>query len=434
MEASSKPQLPLEELADGVVRALDDRLVIERLTVADERAARVVRARAESGQRPAETVAKTIEIGARVLDSEETAANVDYVRRELEAGLGELDRKLGGTLEDAAEALAQQLAAAFGAERNDSVQAQIKEIVATASRQQRDELIGTFTAEDGSNPLVAMQVRIGKRLVEAEERHRQEMERLRESHANEARAMQGHVAEVRKEIARLLDRQEADERLREAEEAGTRKGRSFEEMVHAEIERIAEAQGDAARHVGDESSEAGGKRGDTVVELGAALGGTLATVVFEAKNKRLSKNDAWSELQGCMRERDAAYAVLVVAGDDKIPAGLEDLTEYQGNKIIAVLDREDPDPLALRLVYRYVRARVLATKDTTLHVDAGGIRDASEQAQAALKRANRVRKSLTGITNGAEAARNELNSLIEDTDACLTRIDLLVAEAAEATD
>src|ERR687887_1927869 len=185
MEASEKPQLPLDDFAsEGVIRALDDRLVIERLTVADERAARVVRARAESGQRPAETVAKTIEIGARVLDSEETAANVDYVRRELEAGLGELDRKLGGTLEDAAEALAQQLAAAFGAERNDSVQAQIKEIVATASRQQRDELIGTFTAEDGSNPLVAMQVRIGKRLVEAEERHRQEMERLRESHAN----------------------------------------------------------------------------------------------------------------------------------------------------------------------------------------------------------------------------------------------------------
>ncbi len=38
---------------DGVVRALDDRLVIERLTVTDERAARVVRERAEGGQEAA---------------------------------------------------------------------------------------------------------------------------------------------------------------------------------------------------------------------------------------------------------------------------------------------------------------------------------------------------------------------------------------------
>src|SRR5215207_7214516 len=225
MEASEKPQLRIEEpTGEGVVRALADRLVIESLTVADERAARLVRERAEVGQAGPETVTKAIEIGARVLDSEETAANVDYVRRELEAGLGELDRKLGGTLEEGADALAEQLAAAFGAERNDSVQGQIKEIVATATRQQRDELIGALTAEDGSNPLVAMQMRIGKRLVEAEERHRQELERLRESHGNEARATQGHVAELRKEIARLLEREDADERVLEAEEAGTRKG------------------------------------------------------------------------------------------------------------------------------------------------------------------------------------------------------------------
>ena len=56
--------------------------------------------------------------------------------------------------------------------------------------------------------------------------------------------------------------------------------------------------------------------------------------------------------------------MLVVAGEDKVPAGREELTEYQGNKMIVVLDREEPDPLALRLVYRYVRARVLATRDS----------------------------------------------------------------------
>jgi hypothetical protein len=433
MEASERPQLPLEQPGDdGVVRALDDRIVIEALTVDDARAAHLVRERQQLGKPAADTVRKAIEIGSRVLDSEETAANVDYVRRELEAGLGQLDRKLEGTLEDGAEALASQLADSFGIERSDSVQAQIREIVATELRQQRETLLGKLTAEDGSNPLVAIQARLGKAMLEAEERHRAEVERLRESHAKEARAMHGQVGELRKEVARLLDKQEHELELAEAEEAGTRKGRSFEELVHATIEEIAAGHGDAAHHTGDEASEAGGKMGDTVVEVGGAVGTPVATIVFESKNKRLSKNDAWTELNGCMAERDASYAVLVVAGDDKVPAGLEELSEYQGNKIIAVLDRDAPDPLALRLVYRYVRARVLAEASSELEVDAAGVRDAAEEAAARLKRANRVRKSLTSVTSSAEAARQEFDEMVEDVERCLIRIEALVAAAANA--
>ena len=84
MEASEKPQLPFDEgdAGDATVRVLDDRLVIERARRSPTSAPRrLVRERAEAGRPPAETVRKAIEIGTRVLDSEETAANVDYVRR-----------------------------------------------------------------------------------------------------------------------------------------------------------------------------------------------------------------------------------------------------------------------------------------------------------------------------------------------------------------
>jgi hypothetical protein len=111
MEASEKPQLSLDQPSGGgVVRALDDRLVIESLTVEDARAARVVRERAEAGQAPSSTVAKAVEIGARVLDSEETAVNVDYVRAELEQGVGRLNKELSTTFETASESLAEQIA------------------------------------------------------------------------------------------------------------------------------------------------------------------------------------------------------------------------------------------------------------------------------------------------------------------------------------
>jgi hypothetical protein len=429
MEASEKPQLPLDQSVDSrdaVVRALEDRLVIEKLEVVDELAARVVRDQATQKRPPADTVRKAIEIGTRVIDSESVATNVDLVKRELESGLGDLNRRLEATLEAGGVSLTEKIAQSFGDDRSDSVQQQIKSIVAEATEQQRLGLVSLLSAEDGSNPLVAIQARMGKAVVEAEERHRAEMARLREGHATEARVLQKEMAGLRENLARLLEKQQAEHRLTEAEEAGTRKGRSFEEVVHAELEELAQAQDDAAHHVGDTSSEAGGKMGDTVVEIGAGTGPAIATIVFEAKNRKLSKNDAWAELNGAMRERDASYAVLVVAGEDKIPSGLRELTEYQGNKMIAVVDRENPDPLALRLVYRYVRARVLAASDDRFAVDAAGVRAATEEAQSRLKTVNRVRKSLTSITASAEKAREDMDDMVGEVEKCLTRVEALI--------
>jgi hypothetical protein len=429
MEASEKPQLPLDQSVDSrdaVVRALEDRLVIEKLEVVDELAARVVRDQATQKRPPADTVRKAIEIGTRVIDSESVATNVDLVKRELESGLGDLNRRLEATLEAGGVSLTEKIAQSFGDDRSDSVQQQIKSIVAEATEKQRLGLVSLLSAEDGSNPLVAIQARMGKAVVEAEERHRAEMARLREGHATEARVLQKEMAGLRENLARLLEKQQAEHRLTEAEEAGTRKGRSFEEVVHAELEELAQAQDDAAHHVGDTSSEAGGKMGDTVVEIGAGTGPAIATIVFEAKNRKLSKNDAWAELNGAMRERDASYAVLVVAGEDKIPSGLRELTEYQGNKMIAVVDRENPDPLALRLVYRYVRARVLAASDDRFAVDAAGVRAATEEAQSRLKTVNRVRKSLTSITASAEKAREDMDDMVGEVEKCLTRVEALI--------
>jgi hypothetical protein len=424
MEASERPQLPLDGPGpDGSVRAIDDRLVIERLTVADERAARVVRERAEAGQPAPKTVTKAIEIGARVLDSEETAVNVDYVRAEFERHGAVLGQRLMKALESGDQQLSERIAQTFDGERDGSVQKEIDRLVARALEEQREKLVKLFSSEDGANPLTDFKAAVVRGFKALETRQ------LKEGEANRER-----IEAMQRELVELRERGDADRRVAEEAARGTAKGRSFEETVHAMIEEIASAHGDAAHHTGDEVSEAGGKKGDTVVELGAALGSAQATIVFEAKNKRLSKNDAWTELNACMGERDACYAVLVVAGDDKLPRGLEELTEYQGNKVIAVLDPDDPDPIALRLIYRYVRARVLATSSGGLEVDAAGVRDAAEEAAARLKAANRIRKSLTGVTNSADRAREDLDEMIADVERCLGRIEALVAAAEPQAD
>jgi hypothetical protein len=430
MEASERPQLPLDEgRGEASVRAIDDRLVIERLTVSDAGSARVVREQAAEGRPPAATVAKAIEIGTRVIDNEGTAVNVDYVRRELQAGLGDLDKRLGGTLEEGAEALAERIASAFGAERSDSVQAQIKEIVTAESRQQREELIAKLTAEDPTNPLVAMQVRIGKKILETEERHRQEVELLRESHSKESRAMQGQVSELKEHVARLLDKHGHELELAEAEEAGTRKGFTFEERVHEAIEQIASARGDLAVHTGGEQAEGGGKKGDTLVEIGACDGATQGRIVFEAKDKQLTKNKAWTELNAAMEARAASFSVLVVAGEENVPAGREQLHEYEGNKLIVAVDREEPEGLGLRVAYRLAAARVAMARDRDLTVDAAAVRDAAQEAISTLRQAQAIRSSLTGIKTQSDRARDGLDGMVAAIEAKLALIDSLVAEA-----
>ena len=162
-------------------------------------------------------------------------------------------------------------------------------------------------------------------------------------------------------MVELRKEDEADRMVAEAEAAGTRKGLTFEERIHDAVERIARSRGDSATHTGGEQAEGGGRKGDTLIELDAAEGPSAGRMVFEAKDKKLSKNQAWAELNEGMAARAASYAILVVAGEERVPAGREPLHEYEGNKLIVAVDREQPDGLALETAYRLAAARVKRT-------------------------------------------------------------------------
>ena len=423
MEASENRQIPLDASPDdpaGAVRVLDDRLVVERLTVTDERVARVVRERAESGQPPARTVTRAVEIGARVLDSEETAVNVDYVRAEFERHAASLRERLTRALEQGDQQLAERIAQSFDAGRDGSVPKEIEARVEEALADQRDALLKLFSAQEGSNPLFDFKDAMVKVFRELGSRQQQEGEENRKV-----------IAELRRELLELKERTLGAERVAEAEDAGTRKGRGFEDRVHEAIERIAASRGDCATHTGGEQAEGGGRKGDTLVELEAAEGPSAGRIVFEAKDKKLSKNQAWAELNEGMAARAAGYAVLVVAGEDRVPAGREQLHEYEGNKLIVAVDRDEPDGLALETAYRLAAARVRLAQEVELKVDGAAVRAAAAEAVSLLKQAQAIRSQLTGIKTSSDKARAGLDGMVAAVQAKLDRIDSLVADAGE---
>jgi hypothetical protein len=420
------------------VEIRDGRVWIEALELEDRTLVEIVAARLEQGVAAEATVRDAAEIGARVLDRESVQAEVDFVRREFERAnadlrtafaeradrvAGDLEERLerflaedGGamakTLDAHAEELAELIASNFGGDRSTAVQHQLREQIASQLRESRQDLLKQFSTEDGHNPLADFKASVVRELKRTEEADRGMVEKL---------------GKLETEIARLRDATTAHSELEAERERSAVKGHDFERRAFEVVQEIADGRGDVAHHVGTERSESGGKLGDIVVEVDAASMDAKARIVVETKDERLSRNDAWRVLDGAMEERDADFAILLVASDDKLPARVEPLREYEGNKMLVALDKESYDLRALELAYRYARCRCLMARERTLEVDAAGVQAAAEEALSALKDAQKIRLALTNISTTADGTRSTFDAMLGRVRTSLDRVETLIA-------
>ena len=411
-------------LRQSHVSAVGDRLTIHDLTVEDEAAARLVREREQAGDDAAKTVADAIEIGARVLDREQAAANAEYVRTEFEKTAQELDRQFSEKARTVAEHFGKKVDEVFGEEGGQltkefeklfsdgstaSVQNRVRELVADMLVKSREDLVRQFSAADGSNPLADFKASTVR-----------EMER-----------MVARLGEMHEQVLALRAEKEKLDELEEERERGTAKGRSFEEQVAEAVDAIALAQGDVAEAVGDRKG-ATGKSGDVLVAVDACSGPARGRIVFEAKNAKLTTPEARKELARGMRERDADFAVLVVPADDKVPAKLTPLREYEGDKLVVTYEPEDGNTLPLELGYRLARARVLMKRAAADGIDTGAVREAVERALAELEDVRKVKSQLTGAKTGIDNAYEVIETIAERVRARLGEVESLVAAGGEA--
>jgi hypothetical protein len=432
-------QLNIETRPPEAMVELRGRAVaIEDLVIEDRILVELIERRLEREISALETVTGALEIGARVLDREATSAEVDSIRRELERAsaeaehafserarqiaeglekqferfLGEEGGAMSKVLDAHADELTELIARNFGGDRNTAVQHQVKEIVGKALTESRQDLLRQFSAEDGHNPLADFKAAVVREVKRSGESHDKLIEK---------------IAGLEGEVKRLHDAREAEDELAAERERGTSKGRDFEQQAYELLEDLAGGRGDVAHHVGDERSASGSKKGDIVIEIDAASGPAKGRIAIDAKDERLSKNRAWEVLNAALAHRDAQFAILVVASEEKVPAGRQQLQEYEGNKMIVTLDKETLDARALELAYRYARCRCLMSAERDLALDAAGVRDAAEEALSALKDAQRIRSSLTGANKSVDAAHTALNVMVERVESCLERVESLVS-------
>jgi hypothetical protein len=156
--------------------------------------------------------------------------------------------------------------------------------------------------------------------------------------------------------------------------------------------------------------------------------------VFEAKNARLTRPKAFEELDRAKAERNADYAVLVVPSDEKVPAKMHALREYNGDKLIVAYDPEE-GPLALQVAYSLARARVLMARGGGEGIDGAAIADTAERAVAALEDVRRIRQQLTGAKTQIDKASEIVGAMSERVRGHLEEIqDLVRAASADSED
>lgn len=375
-----------------------DRIRVDSLVVDDECAVRIARERDEAGEDLAELLLQAIEIGARVLDREQAAANTEYVKAEFERQAREVETQFAERARAVSEDLTKSVEAAFGSEAgvvprllekhfgeesSAAVQHRVKALVDELLRSHREALAKQFTSADASNPLAQFQQSAVGAIKHASDQQQQHL-----------RAMNETIVALKAEVTALKAEQEKDDAVAAEAERGTAKGRTYEESVAEALAEIAHRRGDTAEAVG-ERSEGGGKKGDVVVDIDAQSGPPLGRVAFEVKTSRLSAPEAVRVLDTARSQRSASFAVLVVPSEDKVPARLRPLQELHGDKLVVTFDPDEGSTLVLETGYALARARVLLARGETEGVDAVAIEEAARRAIELLAQVKAIKSGLT---------------------------------------
>ena len=215
-------------LRQAQVRTVGDRVVVDGLVVEDECAVRLVREREQRGDDPVRAIRDAVEIGARVLDREQTGANAEYVKAEFEKASQGVQQEFTDKARTIAEYFERQFAEVFGEDEGQlakelerrfgdgsavSVQNRVREAVAETLTKSREDLVRQFSAADDRNPLADFKSAAVREIQQAAGR----------SDATQ-RALLQKLGELQKELQALRDRRTSSTRSRPSASAGRPRG------------------------------------------------------------------------------------------------------------------------------------------------------------------------------------------------------------------
>ena len=247
---------------------------------------------------------------------------------------------------------------------------------------------------------------------------------------------------INEQLVALLAKSAGEKATAESYANSREKGIDFEELLDQMIQLEAVVHGDDAQFTGDFASPSGDKTGDEVVTINPAVtNNEEIRIVWEAKTDktykdtkgRLKRDKVASELDDAMSNREAICGIFVsdARGVDmtKQPAW----QEFDGNKLIIVLDDENPDQRLVRMAYLWSRWIVLRSQEQEEgELDFAAIERVIASLQREFDGLANLKRLHTPIETNILAAKKWVNEFEETLDELMDELrELMVVETEE---
>jgi hypothetical protein len=404
MEATKLVPLPSTQVSPSI-RVEGDRLLIDRLTIADASVAAFV------GERVAEERAALVEralrIGLTALQEAGVTVNVDVVRREFESLLTQTQ----ATNEKAARALDELLRQNF-ADGDGKLPRTLEKFLGDRG-QLRSFVTELFDESKRDSAIGRMKTLLGSYFDGDASRLALLLDPTRMNSP-----LHHFRAEVSDGFARLNDRLTAIEAAAAARATerskSAAKGGDFEVLLEGMLADLARGAGDIVDRTGDEAGAvARSKKGDFVLTLNPGLTrGADVRVVVEAKDRAVSGRAMRDELREAKANRSAAVG-LVVFTPAHAPTGIAPFDVRAGD-VYCVVDPTAPDVATFEAAFRLARLLAVATlQEREVEVDAAAIQAALTGIREQLELIRRLKTQLTSIGTTAKGVSEMLDDMRE---------------------
>jgi hypothetical protein len=404
MEAMKLVPLPSTQVSPSI-RVEGDRLLIDRLTIADAAIAAFV------GERAAEErgalVERAFRIGLTALQEAGVTVNVDVVRREFESLLTQTQ----ATNDKAARALDELLRQNF-ADGDGKLPRTLEKFLGDRG-QLRSFVNELFDESKRDSAIGRMKILLGTYFDGDASRLALLLDPTRMNSP-----LHQFRAEVSDGFARLNDRLTAIEAAATARASerskSSAKGGDFEVLLEGMLADLARGAGDIVDRTADEAGAvARSRKGDFVLTLNPGLTrGADVRVVVEAKDRAMSGRAMRDELREAKANRSAAVG-LVVFSPAHAPTGIAPFDVRAGD-VYCVVDPEAPDVATFEAAFRLARLLAVATlQEREVEVDAAAIQAALTGIREQLELIRRLKTQLTSIGTTAKGVSEMLDDMRE---------------------
>lgn len=358
-------------------------------------------------------------IGARATRQASISLDTAIVERRFDGLAGRLDQQLQeavAAMSEATEGLLDQEDGALPA------------ILADLRRGVSSTLETVFDADSKTSAIGKIDQAMGDAIERLERKVRQTvdpgapdspMARATKAITDTVKEQSGAILDQLKDVALAVAANSARAQM-EAKTTG--KGFRYEDLVQAQLERIATVHGDLAEHTGRSTGAAGTQSGDHCVHLAEDdTCGLDLRIVFESKDKAMTMPKAMAEIDKAMKNHEAVAGVLVFAHQDAAPTDMP--FTWWGNRAIVVMENEDPDPRALHLAYawaRWVARRSAAAADSA--VDLVRVEAALGTARRALARHQAIKACHSVARKKIDEGTSHVADLVTEVDEALSEL------------